>query len=240
MGRDERMIRRIGMGWALLGLIMLPASAASPPHRGFCAIAIMPCANRSSRSSCCQVVFREGDSNDGTRTVPSTLPHRLGHGQHFRCPHAQYPTWRIVMVYFWAVLHDRPISWATQPCHWPVRAVQNPHRDRALFLSSRRGRRALPRLGNSACVQPRELACAGLTMAGTRASRRLALASCRLADPPEGWARSSSKGPGIHGWQGTTWMGTSGMGLGGPCARQVHCGPGWRTTRARPEHEEPR
>jgi len=47
-------------------------------------------------------------------------------GQSFRCPHAQYPTWRIVMVYFWAVLHDRPISWATQPCHWPVRGVHNP------------------------------------------------------------------------------------------------------------------
>src|SRR3954464_6754726 len=25
----------------------------------------------------------------------------------------------IVMVYFWAVLHDRPTSWAAQPQEWP-------------------------------------------------------------------------------------------------------------------------
>lgn len=25
----------------------------------------------------------------------------------------------IVLVYFWAVVHDRPTSWATQPQHWP-------------------------------------------------------------------------------------------------------------------------
>ena len=25
----------------------------------------------------------------------------------------------IVAVYFWAALHDRPVSWATRPCNWP-------------------------------------------------------------------------------------------------------------------------
>ena len=47
-------------------------------------------------------------------------------GQGFRCPRAQHSTWRIVMVYFWAVLHDRPVSWATQVGHWPQRGVHNP------------------------------------------------------------------------------------------------------------------
>jgi len=42
-------------------------------------------------------------------------------GNRFHCPGTRHPTWRIVMVYFWAVLHDRPISWATQAHHWPTR-----------------------------------------------------------------------------------------------------------------------
>ena len=27
---------------------------------------------------------------------------------------------RIVAVYYWSVLHDRPVSWAVQRCNWPV------------------------------------------------------------------------------------------------------------------------
>ena len=32
----------------------------------------------------------------------------------------KYSTAEIVAVYFWAVLHDRPTSWAAQPAEWPV------------------------------------------------------------------------------------------------------------------------
>lgn len=31
----------------------------------------------------------------------------------------KYSTAEIVVVYFWAVLHDRPTSWATEPAEWP-------------------------------------------------------------------------------------------------------------------------
>jgi hypothetical protein len=31
----------------------------------------------------------------------------------------QYPTWRILEVYLWAVLHDRPTVWACQARNWP-------------------------------------------------------------------------------------------------------------------------
>ena len=30
-----------------------------------------------------------------------------------------YSTAEIVMVYFWAVVHDRPMCWATDKCNWP-------------------------------------------------------------------------------------------------------------------------
>src|SRR5205085_672131 len=26
----------------------------------------------------------------------------------------------IVKVFYWAVIHDRPVSWAVQPGHWPI------------------------------------------------------------------------------------------------------------------------
>lgn len=42
-------------------------------------------------------------------------------GQRFGCPRMRHPTWQIVMVYFWAVLHDRSMSWATLSAHWPTR-----------------------------------------------------------------------------------------------------------------------
>ena len=32
----------------------------------------------------------------------------------------KYSTAEIVTVYFWAVLHDRPTSWAAQPAEWPA------------------------------------------------------------------------------------------------------------------------
>src|SRR5882757_8361066 len=32
----------------------------------------------------------------------------------------KYSTAEIVAVYFWAVLHDRPTSWAAQPTEWPA------------------------------------------------------------------------------------------------------------------------
>ena len=31
----------------------------------------------------------------------------------------RYSTSDVLAVYFWAVIHDRPTSWATDPRHWP-------------------------------------------------------------------------------------------------------------------------
>ncbi len=36
-----------------------------------------------------------------------------------RTKHVVFPDWKIVMTYFWAVLHDRPVAWACQLRHWP-------------------------------------------------------------------------------------------------------------------------
>jgi hypothetical protein len=38
-----------------------------------------------------------------------------------RHPHTQFSDATIVLVFFWAVLHDRPISWACRMQHWPAK-----------------------------------------------------------------------------------------------------------------------
>ena len=35
-------------------------------------------------------------------------------------PKQDFTVLEIAKVWFWAVLHDRPISWAVQQCHWPA------------------------------------------------------------------------------------------------------------------------
>ena len=45
------------------------------------------------------------------------LSHRWGYGY-------QFSTAVIVGVWLWAVLHDRPVSWACQARHWPVDLLQ--------------------------------------------------------------------------------------------------------------------
>ena len=40
-------------------------------------------------------------------------------GKAFRCKRVQHSTRRIVLVYLWAVLHDRPVSWACRHRNWP-------------------------------------------------------------------------------------------------------------------------
>lgn len=37
-----------------------------------------------------------------------------------RTPNVQYTDRRILEVFFWAVMHDRPISWACGKSHWPA------------------------------------------------------------------------------------------------------------------------
>lgn len=37
-----------------------------------------------------------------------------------------YTTGEIVLVYFWAVVNDRPMSWATNPCNWPPDTWRRP------------------------------------------------------------------------------------------------------------------
>ena len=34
--------------------------------------------------------------------------------------YVQFPDWWILLVYFWAVVHDRPQGWACDPCNWPA------------------------------------------------------------------------------------------------------------------------
>lgn len=43
-------------------------------------------------------------------------------GKKYRSRHVEYSDARILLVYFWAVLHDRPIHWACRKQNWPVRA----------------------------------------------------------------------------------------------------------------------
>jgi hypothetical protein len=37
-----------------------------------------------------------------------------------------FPDWFIVAVYYWAVIHDRPTSWACQRRHWPIHLRRRP------------------------------------------------------------------------------------------------------------------
>jgi hypothetical protein len=39
--------------------------------------------------------------------------------RHSRPKRVQHGDVAILLVFFWAVLHDRPICWACQECHWP-------------------------------------------------------------------------------------------------------------------------
>jgi Transposase DDE domain len=43
-----------------------------------------------------------------------------------RQPRCQYTDAMIVAVWFWAVIHDRPASWACQRCHWPIDLRRRP------------------------------------------------------------------------------------------------------------------
>lgn len=39
-----------------------------------------------------------------------------------RTPRVRFPDWKIVVVYAWSVLHDRPICWACDRANWPAEA----------------------------------------------------------------------------------------------------------------------
>ena len=41
-------------------------------------------------------------------------------GKRYRRPRAQFSNRVIVLVYAWAVLHDRPVCWACAPANWPM------------------------------------------------------------------------------------------------------------------------
>jgi DDE family transposase len=51
------------------------------------------------------------------------------------CPRESYPVLEVLAVWFWAVVHDRPVSWAVQARHWP------PHLRRPLPSGSTLSRR---------------------------------------------------------------------------------------------------
>ena len=56
----------------------------------------------------------------GRRTVSETLPPRPGGSQALWTAQAgSFHRWRIVLVYFWATLHDRPVAWACEARNWP-------------------------------------------------------------------------------------------------------------------------
>ena len=40
-------------------------------------------------------------------------------GKRFRARRVQISNTTVVLVYAWAVLHDRPVSWACQAANWP-------------------------------------------------------------------------------------------------------------------------
>jgi len=61
-----------------------------------------------------------------------------GKGQ--RSKRVHHPDVVIVLTYLWAVLHDRPVSWACRPRSWPVAARRTPRPSPATM--SRRLRRA--------------------------------------------------------------------------------------------------
>jgi len=44
----------------------------------------------------------------------------------FWSPHAKFSDARIVEVYYWAVLHDRPMVWACQRKNWPIHCRKQP------------------------------------------------------------------------------------------------------------------
>jgi hypothetical protein len=46
--------------------------------------------------------------------------HDMGRARH--SPSVIHPDWKIVVVYLWAVMHNRPVAWACQPQHWPEAA----------------------------------------------------------------------------------------------------------------------
>jgi transposase len=48
----------------------------------------------------------------------------LARGQ--RTKHVVFPDRLIVMTYFWAVLHDRPVVWACRQAHWPQHSMALP------------------------------------------------------------------------------------------------------------------
>jgi hypothetical protein len=41
-------------------------------------------------------------------------------------PHEDYTDHDIVKVWYWSVIHDRPVSWAVQPRHWPPHLRRGP------------------------------------------------------------------------------------------------------------------
>lgn len=41
-------------------------------------------------------------------------------GKQFRSPHKQFADWWVVMTFLWAVVHDRPVSWACLCRNWPI------------------------------------------------------------------------------------------------------------------------
>jgi Transposase DDE domain len=43
-------------------------------------------------------------------------------GQSYRSKHVIHADAEIVLVYFWAVLHDRPVCWACRKTNWPAQA----------------------------------------------------------------------------------------------------------------------
>jgi hypothetical protein len=42
----------------------------------------------------------------------------------FHQKYVQYQPWVLVAVMLWAALHDRPVSWACQPCHWSTTTLR--------------------------------------------------------------------------------------------------------------------
>src|SRR4051812_19145712 len=52
-------------------------------------------------------------------------------------PHAAYTDHDIAAVWYWSVIHDRPVSWAVQPRHWPPPLRRGPRLPSSATMSRR-------------------------------------------------------------------------------------------------------
>ena len=67
------------------------------------------------------LVFKQGASHGRRTVVRSLSDYQEESKKRPVCKHVQFSDGRILQVYFWAVIHDRPTTWACRARNWPAR-----------------------------------------------------------------------------------------------------------------------